>query len=153
MVDTVAELKDLRLHGLGGAWKDLTTRAGQMTDARVQTLLWLIEHLLRAECAQRAFASVRHQVKAARLPLHRYLAGFDFRASNAEQKTDQAMECAGLNKHGLKRLAPWDARHGQDAPGHRRWGDGHCGEGETGALYAHFLRALACLAPKIFENL
>ena len=52
----------------------------------VQTSRWLIEHLLQAEHAQRAFASVRHQMKAAKFPLHRDLAGFDFEASKVDQK-------------------------------------------------------------------
>jgi DNA replication protein DnaC len=50
------------------------------TDVGIQTSRWLIEHLLQAEHAQRAFASVRHQMKAAKFPLHRDLAGFDFEA-------------------------------------------------------------------------
>ncbi len=88
MDDIATELTDLRLRGMAGAWEDLTTRAGRITDAGVQTSRWLIEHLLQAERAQRAFASVRHHVKGARVPLHRYLAGFDFKASNVEQKTE-----------------------------------------------------------------
>jgi DNA replication protein DnaC len=52
----------------------------------IQTSRWLIEHLLQAEHAQRAFASVRHQMKAAKFPLHRDLAGFDFEASKVDQK-------------------------------------------------------------------
>jgi DNA replication protein DnaC len=52
----------------------------------IQTSRWLIEHLLQAEHAQRAFASVRHQMKAAKFPLHRDLAGFDFEGSQVDQK-------------------------------------------------------------------
>ena len=58
------ELKELRLHGMAGAWDELTTKEGKSTDAGVQTSRWLIEHLLQAEHTQRAFASVRHQMKA-----------------------------------------------------------------------------------------
>ena len=80
------ELKELRLHGMAGAWDELTTKEGKSTDAGVQTSGWLIEHLLQAEHTQRAFASVRHQMKAAKFPLHRDLAGFDFEASKVDQK-------------------------------------------------------------------
>ncbi|MDO9146113.1 MAG: IS21-like element helper ATPase IstB, partial [Hydrogenophaga sp.] len=52
----------------------------------VQTSRWLIEHLLKAEHTQRAFASVRHQMKAAKFPLHRDLAGFDFEVSKVDLK-------------------------------------------------------------------
>ena len=56
---------------MAGAWNELTAQQGQQTDAGVQTSRWLIEHLLQAEYAQRAVASVRHQMKAAKFPLHR----------------------------------------------------------------------------------
>jgi DNA replication protein DnaC len=84
--DIAAELKELRLHGMAGAWDELTTKEGKSTDVGAQASRWLIEHLLQAEHAQRAFASVRHQMKAAKFPLHRDLAGFDFEASKVDQK-------------------------------------------------------------------
>ena len=84
--DIATELKELRLHGMAGAWDELTTKEGKSTDVGVQASRWLIEHLLQAEHAQRAFASVRHQMKAAKFPLHRDLAGFDFEASKVDQR-------------------------------------------------------------------
>ena len=56
MRDVTTELKELRLHGMAGAWAELTTHEGRQTDVGVQTSRWLIEHLLQAEHAQRAFA-------------------------------------------------------------------------------------------------
>ena len=47
MLDITAELKELRLHGMAGAWTDLTTHEGKPTDVGVQTSRWLIEHLPR----------------------------------------------------------------------------------------------------------
>jgi DNA replication protein DnaC len=84
--DVSVELKDLRLHGMAGAWDELTTQDGKPTDVGLQSSRWLIEHLLRAEHAQRAAATVRHQMKAAKFPLHRDLAGFDFEASKVDKK-------------------------------------------------------------------
>ena len=84
--DISTELKELRLHGMAQAWDELTTHEGKSTDVGIQTSRWLIEHLLQAEHAQRAFASVRHQMKAAKFPLHRDLAGFDFEASKVDKK-------------------------------------------------------------------
>ena len=86
MRDITTELKELRLHGMAGAWTDLTTQEGVPTDVGIQTSRWLIEHLLQAEHTQRAFGKVRHQMKAAKFPLHRDLAGFDFEASKVDQK-------------------------------------------------------------------
>ena len=86
MRDITTELKELRLHGMAGAWDELTTHEGKPNDVGIQTSRWLIEHLLQAEHAQRAFASVRHQMKAAKFPLHRDLAGFDFEGVKVDQK-------------------------------------------------------------------
>jgi len=90
MRDVAAELKELRLHGMAGAWADLTSQEGMppgmSSDLGVRTSRWLIEHLLQAEHTQRAMASVRHQMKAAKFPLHRDLAGFDFEAAKVDQR-------------------------------------------------------------------
>ena len=84
--DISFELKDLRLHGMAGAWDELSTHEGKPSDVGLQSSRWLIEHLLQAEHAQRAAATVRHQMKAAKFPLHRDLAGFDFEASKVDKK-------------------------------------------------------------------
>ncbi len=86
MRDITRKLQELRLHGMAGAWVDLTSQEGMPADAGVQTSRWLIEHLLQAEHTQRAMASVRHQMKAAKFPLHRDLAGFDFEGAKVDQK-------------------------------------------------------------------
>ena len=83
--DIATELKELRLHGMAEAWADLTNHEGGAHPG-VQTGEWLVSHLLQAEHTQRALASVRHQMKAAKFPLHRDLAGFDFEASKVDQK-------------------------------------------------------------------
>ena len=80
------ELKELRLHGMAQAWDELTTHEGKPNDVGIQTSRWLIEHLLQAEHEQRVFASVRHQMKAAKFPLHRDLAGFDFEGIKVDKK-------------------------------------------------------------------
>ena len=46
----------------------------------------LIEHLLQAEGTDRAMRSVSHQMKAAKFPVHRDLAGFDFEVSPVDRK-------------------------------------------------------------------
>ena len=84
--DIITELKELRLHGMATAWDELSATEGQSADVGVQTSRWLVEHLLQAEYTQRALASVRHQMKAARFPLHRDLAGFDFEGTKVDKK-------------------------------------------------------------------
>ena len=74
MLDVTTELKVLRLHGMAGAWTDLMAQGTTSTESSK----WLIEHLLQAENTDRAMRSVSHQMNAAKFPVHRDLAGFDF---------------------------------------------------------------------------
>ncbi len=81
MRDVMTELKELRLHGMSSAWKDLMDQGTTSTDSS----RWLIEHLLQAEHTDRAMRSVSHQMNAAKFPVHRDLAGFDFESSSVDQ--------------------------------------------------------------------
>ena len=80
--DVLAELKNLRLHGMAQAWAELES---QGDGVGMQTSRWLVEHLLRAEHVERHMRSVAHQMKSARLPLHRDLAGFAFEGTAVDQ--------------------------------------------------------------------
>jgi hypothetical protein len=75
MHDVMVELKQLRLHGMASAWADLVE---QGRSAGLDSARWLIEHLVQAEGTDRAMRSVSHQMHAAKFPMHRDLAGFDF---------------------------------------------------------------------------
>jgi DNA replication protein DnaC len=81
MRDVTEEFKELRLHGMGDAWLELVAQDESM----VASSTWLVEHLLRAEHTDRAMRSVSHQMNAAKFPVHRDLAGFDFNASRVDQ--------------------------------------------------------------------
>ena len=80
--DTLAELKDLKLHGMAQAYAELLQEGDT---AAMQTSHWLIDHLIRAENTDRAMRSIRHQMQAARFPVHRDLAGFDFTAAKVDR--------------------------------------------------------------------
>lgn len=93
--DVVVELKQLRLNGMAGAWADLLEQsesggagfgAELGTEFGPQNSLWLLEHLLQAEAADRALRSVSHHMHAAKFPLHRDLAGFNFDGTEVDQK-------------------------------------------------------------------
>jgi len=87
MRDVMVELKQLRLHGMAGAWGDLVEQgAGGGGGAGLDSSRWLIEHLLQAEGTDRAMRSVSHQMHAAKFPMHRDLAGFDFEVSPVDRK-------------------------------------------------------------------
>lgn len=82
-LDIVAELKALRLHGMADGYAELIAHGGKSTIASSQ---WLIEHLLKAETADRALRSIRYQMHSARFPIHRDLAGFDFEQSKVDRR-------------------------------------------------------------------
>jgi len=82
MRDLMAELKELRLHGMASAWEELASQGESSTTSSK----WLLEHLLQQEHADRAVRSVNHQMNMAKLPMHRDLAGFDFSASSADAR-------------------------------------------------------------------
>jgi len=81
--DLTLELKALRLHGMAGAWAELQEQ-GQ--NGGLDSSRWLLEHLLQAEGTDRAMRSVSHQMHAAKFPMHRDLAGFDFTVSPVDRK-------------------------------------------------------------------
>jgi DNA replication protein DnaC len=81
MSDVTTELKGLRLHGMASAWTDLIAQG----TTSIESSRWLIEHLLQAENTDRAMRSVSHQMSAAKFPVHRDLAGFDFESSKVDQ--------------------------------------------------------------------
>jgi DNA replication protein DnaC len=83
MRDVTAELKALRLHGMASAWVDLVEQGG---NAQLESSRWIVEHLLQAEATDRSMRSVSHQMHAAKFPVHRDLAGFDFDASPVDRK-------------------------------------------------------------------
>ena len=83
MRDVMVELKQLRLHGMAGAWADLAEQGGE---AGLDNARWLVEHLLQAEAVDRGMRSVKHQMHVAKFPVHRDLAGFDFDVSPVDRK-------------------------------------------------------------------
>jgi hypothetical protein len=78
---TVERLKSLRLHGMVAAWTDLIAQG----ESSIASSTWLIDHLLEAEETDRAMRSIRHQLAAAKLPIHRDLTGFDFSAAKVDE--------------------------------------------------------------------
>ena len=102
MREITAELKELRLYGMAGAWVDLTAQGS----VGIDTSRWLIEHLLQAEQADRAMRSVSYQLKSARFPVHRDLAGFDF----SQSKVDERLRWRPGNTPGLLPRSPLASR-------------------------------------------
>jgi len=83
MSDLINQLKALRLHGMASGYAELLENGGEATISSSQ---WLLEHLVQAETTDRAMRSVRYQMQAARFPIHRDLAGFDFEQSKVDRR-------------------------------------------------------------------
>jgi DNA replication protein DnaC len=96
MRDVTLELKQLRLHGMAGAWVDLIE---QGANAGLDSSRWLIEHLLQAESTDRGMRSISHQMHAARFPVHRDLAGFDFEVSPVDRKLVASLADASFTEN------------------------------------------------------
>src|SRR3546814_14971190 len=105
MRDLMAELKELRLHGMASAWEELASQG----EASTASSKWLLEHLLQQEHADRAVRSVNHQMNMAKLPMHRDLAGFDFSASSADARLIRDLRSEG-RRVGKECSSPWRYR-------------------------------------------
>jgi len=81
MRDIVAELKALRLHGMARCYEEQTAHGG----ASVQIAAELFGGLLDAEVADRRVRSIHYQMRAARFPHHRDLAGFDLSVAAVDE--------------------------------------------------------------------
>ena len=80
-IDTVSRLKALKLHGMASSWPELIARSRH---AEFDPERFMAD-LLAAESAEREVRSVSYQMKAARFPAHRDLAGFDFSQSRVDE--------------------------------------------------------------------
>ena len=95
MRDFIAEFKELRLHGMASAWEEFASNGGS---SRVEASRWLIEHLLQSEHTDRAMRSIGYQMHAAKFPVHRDLAGFDFEQSKVDRKRSTLPPCPSANQ-------------------------------------------------------
>jgi len=98
MSDIITALKALKLHGMAASYAEL---AAQDT-AAIAASEWLIRHLLEAESTDRAIRSIGYQMHAAKFPVHRDLASFDFSQSvvartQIEQLSDLSFTKAAHN--------------------------------------------------------
>jgi DNA replication protein DnaC len=92
MSDILTGFKALKLYGMAGAYADWLA---QSSTVEQQTSAWLIQHLLEAEQTDRALRSISYQMHAAKFPIHRDLASFNF----DEAKVDRQLvnELAGMH--------------------------------------------------------
>ena len=76
----LATMKSLRLHGMAQAISELAHQQGPAFRKAEPVL----EDLLKAEVAEREVRSINYQMKAAKFPAYRDLAGFNFKDSSVD---------------------------------------------------------------------
>ncbi len=77
----VIMLRALKMYGMAQAVSDLMEQGSPAFDAAVPVL----SQLLKAETAEREVRSIAYQIKAARFPAYKDLAGFDFTSSEINE--------------------------------------------------------------------
>jgi DNA replication protein DnaC len=77
----VVMLRALKMFGMAQAAVDLIEQGVPAFDAAVP----MLSQLLKAEMAEREVRSISYQIKAARFPAYKDLAGFDFAASEINE--------------------------------------------------------------------
>ena len=77
----VVMLRSLKMHGMAQAVTDLMAQGSPAFEAAVP----MLSQLLKAETAEREVRSVAYQLKVARFPAYRDLAGFDFASSEINE--------------------------------------------------------------------
>ena len=83
MSDLISELKQLRLYGMASSYAEvLQNSAG----GGAEQAEWLLRHLITAEQTDRGLRSIRYQMHAAKFPVHRDLAGFEFDRSKVDRQ-------------------------------------------------------------------
>jgi len=77
----VIMLRSLKMYGMAQAVDELAQQGAPAFEAAIPVL----SQLLKAETAEREVRSMAYQLKAARFPAYRDLAGFDFASSEVNE--------------------------------------------------------------------
>ena len=77
----IHHFKTLKLYGMAATIIDLSQQAGPS----YQTAQPILDALIKAEVAEREVRSVAYQMKLARFPAYRNLAGFEFNHSQVDE--------------------------------------------------------------------
>ena len=82
MTELISDLKGLRLYGMATRYAEWMQTGGVTAVEPAEALL---RDLIAAEKADRAIRSTAYQMRAAKFPIHRDLAGFDFKQSKVDR--------------------------------------------------------------------
>lgn len=102
--ELIASFKSLNLYGMASAWPEILGTA-RMKFLDHETVMF---QLLKAEAAQREVRSLAYQLRAARFPAHRDLAGFEFKEASVDKGLVREL-------HRVIQTCVWTARRGVSA--------------------------------------
>lgn len=91
-IDYATSLKTLKLYGMATAWSELQSEKPKQAH---RPEVWM-ERLLAAEQTDRKLKSLRHQLKAARFPIHRDLLGIDWTETPLSQAAVEQLASAAF---------------------------------------------------------
>src|SRR5579859_5237036 len=128
----VIMLRSLKMYGMAQALDELAQQGAPAFEAAIP----ILSQLLKAETAEREVRSMAYQLKAARFPAYRDLAGFDFASSEVNEALVKQL-------HRCDFIAPTDNVVLVGGPGtgkthrHRAWRTGHRASQEARPLLLH----------------
>ena len=117
----VIMLRSLKMHGMAQAVGELTEQGSPAFEAALP----ILSQLLKAETADREVRSTAYQLKAARFPNYRDLAGFDFASSEVNEALVAPTPSLRVPGGRAQRRPGRRPRHRQDAPRHGDRRPGH----------------------------
>jgi DNA replication protein DnaC len=91
-IDRIAQLKAMHLYGMAAAWAEHQAEA-PLRPASPEAML---DRLIEAEHADRKARSLRYQLKTARFPVHRDLAGFAWAETPLQRAQVEQLASAGF---------------------------------------------------------
>src|SRR3546814_3651224 len=90
----VVMLRGLKMYGMAQAAGDLIEQGAPAFDAAVP----ILSQLLKAEISEREVRSIAYQIKAARFPAYKDLAGFDFAVSEVNEEHVRQLQARKRNR-------------------------------------------------------
>ena len=85
----VVMLRGLKMYGMAQVVGDMIEQGAPAFEASVP----MLSQLLKAEMAEREVRSIAYQIKAARFPAYKDLAGFDFAVSEVNEALVRQLHC------------------------------------------------------------
>jgi len=126
-------LRGLTMYGMAQAVGDLIEQGAPAFEAAVPVL----SQLLKAEMAEREVRSIAYQIKAARFPAYKDLAGFDFAISEINEALVRQLHRCDFIDSADNAVLIGGGWHRQKSYSHRSWRTGCRAPSQKGALLRH----------------